>query len=462
MNPSVRESFFVDVSFLQSDYTSLVRISYTSAESTSWLSETTLVCLPPSGTNGQKSIILTAGLVVSTRSKLISYDHYKVLKISSGECYDVTSTNTSSDSIQIQYTNATLTVSGINFGQQDSTSTFQVGQSSCASVFWTSDTSIICTTAEITSWWCNDCAAGKYTEYSDVQSAAFSCVDCPDLSTSTLRSNYCCLYCTNGTCDQLSLLEAYSFADASCAPVTPASQIRGGVPFASSSSSVACSFSGKDIGVLFEGALCYSNINDGTYGNGSQWKANSNVTAAFVGVVFNSTQRVKYISIVTSNSSSYGCEIGSEWQIQFLPLNYSNAEGEYATDYWFNVGNFSLMSWGRNTFEINGVILANAIRLFSTSPANSCFDELETFSDLDTVPNINTTCQQILEITYGSSGTCEARTCNLPCHDGHTILDHEYPHKDYGYSCRMLRRLPMPEAHQPNLNQPGSRKTLSS
>lgn len=112
------------------DTTPLPRVGVTRCATTSWNSETTLVCKTASGTGFSHSFALTVGVMVGTLNVQFSYDA-PVLTFPHRPNAPATGS-------------ASLTLYGMNFATGDLTLTGAIGRTNCVTSSWISSTSLTC------------------------------------------------------------------------------------------------------------------------------------------------------------------------------------------------------------------------------------------------------------------------------------------------------------------------------
>ncbi len=111
------------------DYSMRSRIGYTACESSEWMSDSSLICKSPSGTNRNVVFFVSLSNSVVTTSQTISYHSPAITNLRGS------SPSTGS---------STLTISGSSFGIHDSTVKSRIGHTSCEFTSWTSDSSLHC------------------------------------------------------------------------------------------------------------------------------------------------------------------------------------------------------------------------------------------------------------------------------------------------------------------------------
>ena len=106
---------------------------YTISPRTDWTSTTSVSVKPPSGTGNAQDIIIVIHSQISTLSQVATYDR----PLMSG----MVSTNGPGTGT------SSVTMSGVNFAQYDSSIPFRVGGSGMEASFWVSDSSVMCQTS---------------------------------------------------------------------------------------------------------------------------------------------------------------------------------------------------------------------------------------------------------------------------------------------------------------------------
>jgi hypothetical protein len=114
------------------DTTPLPRIGQTRCATTSWNSETTLVCRSPAGLGTKLNSALTVGVVIGTYPETFTYDAAVVTSSMRGN--------------QPNTGTGFVTVSGFNFAAVDTTLSIYVGLTQCSTASWNSQTSLQCYT----------------------------------------------------------------------------------------------------------------------------------------------------------------------------------------------------------------------------------------------------------------------------------------------------------------------------
>jgi hypothetical protein len=120
--------------FGRSNFSPLARLGVTACLTTSWLSDTAMLCRAPSGSGALKGMSATIGAVVGTALETFTYDSPAL-----------TSVNTPNGPVA----GATdVTLNGFNFGLTSKLSTVEatIGENTCSTSAWKSDTSVLCRT----------------------------------------------------------------------------------------------------------------------------------------------------------------------------------------------------------------------------------------------------------------------------------------------------------------------------
>jgi hypothetical protein len=113
-----------------SDYSVSVNIAGTSCLTSSWKSDSSVVCLSASGTGPQKSSYVTVAQIVGTALETFTYDSPVLTSVAR-----VNAAGTGK---------IWITVSGTNFAETDKSAVLKVGQTNCGTTSWSSQTAMGC------------------------------------------------------------------------------------------------------------------------------------------------------------------------------------------------------------------------------------------------------------------------------------------------------------------------------
>ena len=117
------------IRFGSSDYTPMKRIGFTSCEETRWEADTSVMCMTAAGVFGTRRLAVTVGMrLAGTSTEIASYD---VPMLSSVRRSNRAMTGS-----------ASITVEGLNFYNEDYTSSIRMGFTAAESTEWESDTSL--------------------------------------------------------------------------------------------------------------------------------------------------------------------------------------------------------------------------------------------------------------------------------------------------------------------------------
>lgn len=112
------------------------RLSSSACDTTAWITTSYIKCLTPKGVGSTQSMAVTVASLVGTSPSTFAYFTYNSPLICGLAPANAGTTGGSS-----------ITLTGLQFGPNDNTVTAQLGSTSCDTASWTSDSSILCTTA---------------------------------------------------------------------------------------------------------------------------------------------------------------------------------------------------------------------------------------------------------------------------------------------------------------------------
>eukprot|EP00960_Hanusia_phi_P068540 766870-Hanusia_phi.AAC.2 len=237
-----------------------------------------------------------------------------------------------------------------------------------------------------------------------------TCTACPDGSFSDGTTTFCYKCCSDGICQGVVLEASYwSNESSNCtAPNTPALQSRGGIPFGSSSLDGFCTSTGSGIASVLmpSGIYCWTAINDGIYGLSSSWIPNSD--PSFVGIVFESSVRIKHvvISIEKANIANESFD-GTTYVLEYMPANMPKNFSDDFVNGWISLGQFAGNAPRRTVYTLQGTITASAIRILINQSNWLAISEIEVYSDTETPPS------DVCLSDYGEFGT--SANCSKDC-----------------------------------------------
>mmetsp|Transcript_13529 Transcript_13529/g.20309 ORF Transcript_13529/g.20309 Transcript_13529/m.20309 type:complete len:1189 (-) Transcript_13529:14-3580(-) len=178
----------------------------------------------------------------------------------------------------------------------------------------------------------------------------------------------------------------------------------GGVAFGSGSLPGYCSSANAGIGESVTGIHCYSNINDGIYGNGNSWIPNQNMACCpYAGIIFSRSATIEFISTSRDRTGSYTDRTVDTFTLKASKkINPGYSTSSALT--WEHVKTFTRYSPLEDVQMLDAPYTsATGVKLEQGS-FTTCTDELEVWGIYDYFhPHINVAAHSYGSVAFASS-----------------------------------------------------------